>query len=35
MADLATYFDPTGRDDLIAGGVRMVPIGIAGRLTGD
>lgn len=26
MADLATYFDRTGRDDLISGGVRMIPI---------
>jgi hypothetical protein len=34
MADLATYFDLTGRDDLISGGVRMVPIGSVG-LTGD
>ncbi|MGH8995889.1 MAG: proline iminopeptidase-family hydrolase [Acidimicrobiales bacterium] len=26
MADLATYFDQTGRHDRISGGVRMVPI---------
>ena len=23
---LATYFDHTGRDDVLAGGVRMIPI---------